>query len=213
MPRTCVSTSFHTMVSSRGPCSAATFSDAPSALPISQHITLTASSCGVSVASRSGSASTPSTPASWICATRCSLRLVPRTRWPPAISSPASSRPRQPQPTIRTRATALEVVPAAVDLAALFQLALRRVHLRADLVLGQLRPAAASPALVLRLEHLVDVHQLQPDLVLVRARGLPVEHVAPAPRVPPADPDQDQDQSQVSRRHDEGEIHRGSLPG
>src|SRR5690242_20087302 len=212
MPRTCVSTSFQTIVSSRGPCSASSFSGVPSAEPISQQSTLTASRCGVSVASRSGSASTPSTPASWIRATPWSVRLVPRTMWPPAMSSPASERPRQPQPTIRIRAT-LELVPGSVDVAAFLQLALGGIDLRADLVLGELGPAAAAPALVLRLQHLVDVLQLQPDLVLVRARGLPVEHFCPTPRVPPADPDQDQDQSQDSRRHDEGEIHPPSVAG
>ena len=76
----------------------------PTALPSSQQTTVTPASWVMTVPSRSGSATTPSAPAASISA-RAAPRVVPRTAWPSARSASASARPRQPQPTIRTRAT------------------------------------------------------------------------------------------------------------
>src|SRR5262245_7605835 len=53
---------------------------------------------------RSGSPSTASAPVASIAARRSGSRVVPRTAWPSAVSERASACPRQPQPTIRTRA-------------------------------------------------------------------------------------------------------------
>src|SRR5947207_3310394 len=70
------------------------------------------------------------------------------------------------------------------------------------------RSPARAAAFVLRLQHLVDVLELEPHLVLVRAGGLPVEHLRPADRIPAAERHEDQDQRQHPRRCDQGEIHR-----
>ena len=79
---------------------------APAALPSSQQIALTPASWTMIVPSRSGSAITASAPAASIASRRSGERVVPRTAWPSASSDLASSRPRQPQPTISTRANA-----------------------------------------------------------------------------------------------------------
>src|SRR5882757_4830098 len=99
------------------------------------------------------------------------------------MSTPASSWPRQPQPTIRTRAKLL-LVPVAVVLGASPHLALGGIHLGAHLLLRELGPARPAAALVLRLQHLLDVLHVEADLVLIRAGGRPVEHVGAASRVP-----------------------------
>jgi len=76
----------------------------PSAVPISQHTTDTPESAGTIVASRSGSASAPSTPAASSAASRSGERVVPLTACS-AESARASERPRHPHPTTSTRAT------------------------------------------------------------------------------------------------------------
>src|SRR3954470_9127728 len=62
--------------------------------------------------------------------------------------------------------------------------ALLLLDLRAYLLLGDLRPPARPAALVLGLDHLVHVLQLEADLVLVGARGLPVHLLGARPGVP-----------------------------
>src|SRR4051812_19988659 len=128
-------------------------------------------------------------PAACSSAARSGRRVVPRTAWPSARSERASASPRQPQPTMRTRATrrsrllervqelgfgdlGLALGPAAlvlereqlVDLLALqarlalgVELALLGGDVGAQLALGELGAAALAPALVGRLDHLVDV--------------------------------------------------------
>src|SRR5918992_3781690 len=81
-------------------------------------------------------------------------------------------------------APALLAALAPQLLAAPFQVDVVLVHLRTEVVLGQLRPAGAPAPLVLCLEHLVDVLELQLDLVLVRARGLPVQELRGRAGVP-----------------------------
>ena len=92
--------------------SAASSSASPRAEPISQHTTATPSSRPRSVPRRSGSATTPSAPtASIAVATRVGAA---RAAHGVAVGQSAAARlaPRQPQPTIRTRATA-SAVPGA----------------------------------------------------------------------------------------------------
>src|SRR5829696_1280279 len=103
-PRTCESTSLAAIDASRGPWSAATAPSPPLAVPISQHMTLTPERCGSSVSRRSGSATAASAPAASIVPLVAGSRAVPRTAWPSLASAAASSRPRHPQPTMRTRA-------------------------------------------------------------------------------------------------------------
>src|SRR3954471_10074514 len=88
--------------SSRGPCRGALGSS--DVVPISQQTTLTPSMTGIIVTNRSGSATAASAPAASIAALRAGSREVPRTAWPSAASARASDWPRQPQPTMRTRA-------------------------------------------------------------------------------------------------------------
>src|SRR3954452_3913737 len=180
------------MLSSRGPCSARPAS--PSTGPSSQQTTLTSWMWGISVPSRSGSAITASAPAASISATRSSRRVVPRTECPARTRSAASSRPRQPHPTIRTRARrlSLAVAPGFPVAPALLLL-----DLRPYLLLADLRPAARPAALVLGLDHLVHVLELQPHLVLVGAGGLPVHLLGARPRVVLAD------QQEHRHHHDE----------
>ena len=103
---------------------------------------------GTSVPSRSGSATTPSMPAASSSAT------APASAWcraPRARDEQrrASARPRQPQPTIRTRATRLG--GRAASLAARGRRSSSRQrssrrHLGADVVLGDLGAAARAAA-------------------------------------------------------------------
>src|SRR4051795_3990035 len=153
---------------------------------------------------RSGSPIQHSAPTASISARRASLRVTARTACPSAVSSRASARPRHPPPTSRTRTpSALELRPQLVEaqlalatlapprvggvehlgdlhlghvvVAALHRLLEVLLHLRVQALLGQLRGSARPPALVGRLEHLVEVVDLVLDLLLGRPSGAPVE--------------------------------------
>src|SRR3954469_2604042 len=192
------------MLSSRGPWSALPAS--PSTEPSSQQTTLTSWMWGISVASRSGSAMTASAPAASISDSRFSRRVVPRTECPARTSSAASSRPRHPHPTIRTRARplSLAVAPGLPVAPALLLL-----DLRADLLLGDLRPAARAAALVLGLDHLVHVLELQPHLVLVGASGLPVHLLGARARVVLADQQEHRDHHDDRAEDEDAELVHG----
>ena len=103
-PRTGVSTMCSSRDCSRAPWRPATVG--PEALPSSQQTTDTPASCGTSVASASGSATTPSAPVAAIDSTARARRVVPRTAQPSRRSAAPRARPPQPQPTISTRASA-----------------------------------------------------------------------------------------------------------
>src|SRR4051794_2883176 len=103
-------------------------------------------------------------------------RVVPRTACPPAASSRASSRPRQPQGTIRTRATSVAVL-APVARALLGELGLVPTDAVGDLLLVALGQAALAAHGVLGLDHLRDVVDVVLGLHVGRPGGLPVEDV------------------------------------
>src|SRR5207248_4648795 len=88
---------------------------------------------------------------------------------------------------------------------ALLLLALAGVDVLADIILADLRPSAAPAALVLRLEHLIDVVHLELDLVLVRPRGLPVEDVRARARIPLPDRQEDPEDQQTYEHHPDTE--------
>src|SRR3954447_16987854 len=197
-----VSTVFSSIIRSRGP-----WRDRETTRPSSQHRTVTLSCAYTSDPTRSGSPTHGSIPAVTSSSARSGRRVVPRTAWPSSSSERARAAPRQPQPTIRTRATplfegrpelflgdlGLALGPAAlvlereqlVDLLALepglaarVELALLGGDIRPQLALGELGLAAAPAALVGGLEHLVDVVELVLDLRLERGVvRLPIEHV------------------------------------
>src|SRR3954468_20545775 len=77
--------------------------------------------------------------------------------------------------------------------------------LGANVVLAELGAAALAPALVLRLQHLVDVLELELDLVLVGPRGLPVEHLGARGRMPLTDRDEDPEDQDPHHHHRDAE--------
>src|SRR3954452_20434613 len=81
---------------------------------------------------------------------RSGRRVVPRTAWPSPRSERASASPRQPQPTMRTRATRRSRL-------------LERVQ---ELGFGDLGLALGPAALVLEREQLVDLLALELGLAL-----------------------------------------------
>src|SRR4051794_23539298 len=146
-------------------------------VPISQHTTVTPESASISVPIRSGSPRYGSAPAVWIASVFACERVVPRTAWPAATSSAASARPRQPQGTIRTRATLGGGRVGLVATGLLGELLAVAAHALLDLLLVAFREPAAAADLVLGVDHLLDVVDVVLRLELGGARRLPVEDV------------------------------------
>src|SRR5829696_7719645 len=229
-PRTGVSTRCSISERSREPCR----SGESSAPPMSQHTTVTPANAGTSVPSRSGSATTPSMRDLPRSASRVEARVVPRTACPETASAAASEVPRQPQPTIRTRATSLvrgrgsarcargsvrrrrsrprgwtgprRRVRGAGAAAQLLAPALVRRHLGADVVLADLDAPARPATCVLRLDHLIHVVDLELRLHLRRARGAPVHLLRPRAGIPLPDRQEDPDHHQPSEEDEQGEL-------
>src|SRR5829696_688327 len=131
-------------------------------------------------------------------------RVVPRTAWPAATSSPASARPRQPQGTIRTRATGLGVL-GAVAPRLLGQLLAVTAHAGLALLLVAVGQPALAAQLVLRLDHLADVVDVVLHLDLRRARRLPVEVLARRALGEDAEQEHEDDEERQGAPEDHGE--------
>ncbi|TMM10368.1 MAG: acetyl-CoA C-acyltransferase [Actinobacteria bacterium] len=86
--------------------------------------------------------------------------------------------------------------------------------LGAHLVLAELRAPGLPPALVLSLDHLIHVLELEADLVLVAASGLPVQLLGARTRIPLADREEDPEDHQPDD-HDshteQGVVHARSV--
>src|SRR5918992_1116254 len=129
------------------------------------------------------------------------------------MSRAASVRPRHPQPTISTRAMgwlsggrSRRAAPKALAQA----LVLR--HLGAHVVFGQLRPAARTAAGVLRLEHLLDVFELELGLRLGRAGRAPVDLLGAGTRIPLAERQKYADDDYEPEQDEDGElVHAASV--
>src|SRR6185503_9950354 len=80
-------------------------------------------------------------------------------------------------------------------------------NLVAEVLFGHLGGAAAPAHFVLRGDHLLDVLFLEPGLVLVGARRLPIYQVGPAARVEVADEDEYANQERDHRDRAEDEPH------
>src|SRR3954447_11709774 len=100
----------------------------------------------------------------------------------------------------------LALAPRLIGRGAL--LARRHLHLVAEGVLADQRATVTPAALVLRLDHLLDVVQLQLDLGLDRPGRLPVEELRGGARRPLADRVEHQEERQQSPNHGELEAHR-----
>ncbi len=95
---------------------------------------------------------------------------------------------------------------AWLPMLALGLLALLGLGLRPYRVLADLGAAAAAAALVLRLDHLVHVLELEADLVLVGAGGLPVDLLRAGAGVPLADREEDEEDHDDGAEHEHPEL-------